>query len=294
MARRSRLTIAKADIVHAFQKDKRKIFKRKDLSAILDKNRKFWRLTESLRLSEFISYLVSNTPLQKVTFKLPHRPETRFVWGKVSQFNLAVSMKAGAYLSHYGAVALHELTDQVPKTVYVNHEQRPQFQLINSLSQERIDNAFGRPQRTTSNFVEYEGFRYCYVNGKHTDRLGVIQMKDMFGVEVPVTSLERTLIDITVRPMYAGGISEVIEAYRRAHGKLSLNRLAATLLKFEYIYPYAQAVGFLLERSGYDAKAIKRHKVFQLSQDSFKFYLVHGMKDKEYDAKWRLFIPKGF
>jgi hypothetical protein len=27
---------------------------------------------------------------------------------------------------------------------------------------------------------------------------------------------------------------------------------------------------------------------------SVDFYLTYGIKDREYDAKWRLFFPKGF
>ena len=107
-----------------------------------------------------------------------------------------------------------------------------------------------------------------YVNGKQTGQLGVMEMKDEFGEVVPVTGLERTLIDIAVRPTYAGGIPEVLEAYRRARGKLSLNRLAATLSKMDYVYPYEQAVGFLLERSGYDIVKIRRHKLFRINKES--------------------------
>jgi hypothetical protein len=33
---------------------------------------------------------------------------------------------------------------------------------------------------------------------------------------IPVTNLERTLIDITVRPDYAGGVQNVLDAFRIA------------------------------------------------------------------------------
>jgi len=290
---RSRISIALPDIIHYLDSYDEKALMQKDLASIFNEQREFWRLIQSMRLSEFIAYLVSNTKLRKVVFKLPHRSETRYCWGEVSRYKLAVSMKSEGYLSHYSAVALHGLTLQVPKTIYVNHEQRPQIPSPGGLTQERIDAAFRRPQRITNNFTEYQGYRYCYVNGKHTGRLGVVEMEDELGDKVPVTGLERTLIDITTRPMYGGGIPDVLGAYIRARENVSLNRLAATLTKMNYIYPYEQAVGYLLERSGHSIESIERHRAFRLSPDGFKFYLGHDMKDIEYVQKWRLYIPKG-
>lgn len=291
---KSRISIAKSDIVHFFDEDGRKIYRLKELARIVDEHREFWRLAVSMSVSKFILYLVSNSKLRKVSFKLPHRSETRYVWGDVSHYKLAASMKPKGYLSHYSALYLHHLTEQVPKTIYVNHEQRPHAPSAEGLAQERIDAAFKRPQRMTKNLTEYDGFRFCYINGMHTGRLGVVELEDNLGDAVHVTGIERTLIDCTVRPMYAGGISEVLGAYRKARDKISLNKLSATLKKMNYMYPYERAIGFYLERSGYATEKIRRHRLFKPPMDDLKFYLVHGMKDPEYDSEWRLFIPKGF
>jgi hypothetical protein len=58
-----------------------------------------------------------------------------------------------------------------------------------------------------------------------------------------------------------------------------------------YIYPYHQAIGFLMERAGY--KEIRLKPLRSIKMD-FDFYLVHGMKNPQYNKKWRLFIPQGF
>ncbi len=69
------------------------------------------------------------------------------------------------------------------------------------------------------------------LNGMHTGNLGVIKMSGPDGEKLKITDVERTLIDITVRPEYAGGIHEVLKAYRLAKDKVSVNKLVAILEK---------------------------------------------------------------
>ena len=103
--------------------------------------------------------------------------------------------------------------------------------------------------------------------------------------------IERTLIDITVRPVHSGGVTEVLKAFELAREKVSVNRLAVMLKKLAFIYPYHQAVGFYLERAGY--RPFVDRSCFKEMPREFDFYLEHGMKAKEYVKEWNLFIPKG-
>lgn len=112
------------------------------------------------------------------------------------------------------------------------------------------------------------------------------------GETVRVTGVERTLIDAAVRPVYAGGVYEVLNAYRLAREKVSVNKLAATVKKLDYIYPYHQVVGFYLERAGvYKESSIA---LFQKHEFRYDFYLMHQMKETAYSKRWRLHFPKGF
>ena len=105
-----------------------------------------------------------------------------------------------------------------------------------------------------------------------------------------MTRIERTLIDVAVRPAYAGGTYQVLEAYRRAVKRASVGTLVATLKKIGYVYPYHQAIGYYMQRAGFAESQYKRLKEFGLH---FDFYLGYGLKDPVYNSEWRLFVPKG-
>jgi len=233
LMRQPRLAIAQPDIVRLLDQHSLRIFRRSDLEKVLADNREYLRLTRSTTTSRFIDFLLARTRLKMVKLKFPSRKEVRYILGDVSPYALALSIRPRSYLTHYSAMHIHGLTEQIPKTVYVNAEQ-PQKRVPNaSLTQERIDAAFRHPPRKSKNRAVLPGVTVCLLAGMHTGQLGVIQAKIPTGETVSVTNIERTLIDIVVRPFYAGGIYEVLEAYRRARGSLSINKLVATLKKLD-------------------------------------------------------------
>jgi len=287
-----RFDIAKEDIVSFFADNKQKVFRPKDIYNILKQNRKFWRIAENTTAKQFIEWMLAETGLKEQNFEFPSRTYIRYTWGAVPILALVASLRPESYFSHYTAVYLHNLTEQLPKTIYINYEQPPKQKKEGPLDQTAIDRAFQNKMRMTRNYASHGNYRIYMLNGKHTNRLGVSDFKIDEENMAQVTNIERALIDITVRPYYAGGVHEVLKAYKNAQGYISVNKLTAFLKQLDYKYPYHQAIGFYLERTGaYKESSIKLLNNFPKTND---FYLDYNMKETNYSKKWRLFYPKGF
>lgn len=291
MAARSRLSIAKNDIVRAVEATHKRVFVRADFDQLLAENRAFWRLTQGATTDSFIKYLLSHTQLEQHKFDLPHRPTNRYSWGAVPLLELVQSLRPEGYFTHFTAVQIHGLTEQLPKTVYLNFEQRLSGG-GGQLTQEGIDRAFRAKCRTSNNIATFRDQRICVLNGQNTGQLGVEKVVTSDDATIRVANIERTLIDITVRPIYSGGVFEVASAFAEAAGNFSVNRLASYLRKLNFTYPYHQAIGYYLERSGKCSTAqLDLLRQFEIEYD---FYLAHKMGETEYIPQWHLFVPKGF
>ncbi len=236
--------------------------------------------------------LVEAGLVTELSLKSPdYPPIRRYAVGDPSPFELAQSLRGGAYLSHASAVSLLGLNDQIPKTLYGNKEQSPKPVPTTPLSQERLDRAFRGSPRRSNYFYRHAEYHFVLLSGKNTQDFGVEAMTGPHGEPLRVTNLERTLLDIAVRPIYAGGVYQVLEAYRTAADRLSVSGLLEALKKLDYVYPYHQVLGFYLEKAGLPAEKTKPFRDLGLEWD---FYLTHGLRDFEHVPSWRLYVPRGF
>ncbi len=245
-----RFLIAKKDIISHLEGLGQRVFKLSDLEGVLNEGREFWRLTEATTTQRFIEFLVEHGSLVMHRFDFPNRPEIRYAWGDIESLRIIQSLRDSSYFTHFTALHLHELTLEIPKVTYLNFEQSKKRSGKGKLAQGRIDFAFGSKCRKSNNIANFRGRKVCLLNGMNTNLGGVVDFETQSGNIVRTTSIERTLIDIVVRPIYAGGIATVLEAYRRAYDSVSVNKLTALLQKLDYVYPYHQAIGFLLEKTG--------------------------------------------
>lgn len=290
--KRSRIAIAKPQIVEFFEHQPHKVYTLPQLVTILENHREAWQLGTRMTVNRFASFLLEEANLSKHEFSFPSQRLPLYFWRDPSLYEVAMAFRPLAYLSHYSAMYYHNLTPEKDlHLVYVNEEQSDKPKKRGGLEQQRIDAAFKRPARVTNNCAAWGSRKVCLLCGKWTDRLGVVEENPPNEpVTVRVTNLERTLIDIVVRPAYAGGVHKVLEAYRRASSRVSVKTIAELLKQINHVYPYHQAIGFYLERSGcYDTKALA---VFRKFPKKYDFYLDYCMERMSYSQEWRIYYPE--
>ena len=203
------------------------VFTLSDLEFLLAENSDQWNLPPSMTPKAFLRMLLKKTKLRELRLHSPHYSSLlRYTaQGNVSPISVALSiMKNDAYFSHASAMWIHGLGKD-HRNVFVNKEQSQKDTSSTPLSQEAIHRAFRNKQRRSKLFYKYEENTITVLSGKHTGRNGVVSATAPSGHKVDVTSIERTLIDITVRPGYAGDVHAVFEAFRLAKDRISVSKL---------------------------------------------------------------------
>jgi predicted transcriptional regulator of viral defense system len=274
-----------------FENNSDRAFAQSDLQFLFVDKAHEWNLPPSMTSETFLQMLLTRTKIKQLRLQSRHYASLlRYSWGnKLSPISVAISIKKhNAFFSHASAMWIHGLTEN-HKDIFINKEQSEKHRNSGQLSQEAIDRAFRNQQRRSKLAYKYQDATITVLNGKHTGRLEVELVKAPSGHEVDVTSLERTLIDITVRPGYAGGPPLVLKAFRLAKNRASVSKLFVLLNKLDYTYPYHQSIGFYLKHAGYTEADQHLAKVRGVS---FDFYLSHGLKDPAFDSDWKVFFPQ--
>lgn len=288
MKQYKKLEKIKKKITEYFNSLTQKIYTINELGKILHEQRKSWKLSTGTTRRSFIEYLLLRTKLENHILKFPKEEHQRFTWGPGSIYSIVLSLKKNLHFTHHTAVYLHNLREKIPKGVFATVEQSPK-KTTYQLSQLDIDNAMSKPQRITRNIASFGRHDIYLLNGKHTENMGIIEGETTTGEKMLVTDLERTLIDITVRPEYSGGVFEVLDVFKRAATDVSCEKLVQYLNRLNYIYPYHQCIGYYMEMS----KVYRRDQMalFREINRDYDFFLSHNILNGEYSERWKLFYP---
>lgn len=291
MARIAKIVLAKTKIEKFLDATGKHVFSQATLNGILTKKAKQWDLSSGMNTTKFISFLIDNSHLKEVIIA----GLIRYLWRSDETENIvyeiALSLKPRSYLSHYTAMFFHNMTEQVPKTIYVTYDRgggAPARK--SSLSQESIDIAFQKPERITRSVYDYEGNTIVLIESSRAGHIGVNSFQFEDGMTLPMTNVERTLMDITVRPAYAGGILAVVGAYQQMVKTVQVVKLRAYLKQMGYTYPYEQAIGFCLEYAGAMEKQLKI--IDELCKKEYRFYLARKMSSPKFSERWQMYYPE--
>lgn len=267
----------------------------RDVMNIFEQNKEVWNIAAYRNYKHLIKFLDDKKILTLIKLKQVKTGAIKQILAKpqASKFNIAQTIKKEGHLSNYTAMQIHQLTLQVPKSIYVSYDKYPDRHYDTSinrqdLTQEAIDKAFEKPQRVTSEVYrnEADNTRYFYIQKKNDPKhTGILEESGLF-----YTDLERTLIDIAIRPGYSGGVLEVLQAFINAKPRVDVNKLKLYLDELDYIYPYYQLIGFYLDKANYNSNQLIP---FLNERTELNFYLTYSMSNKVFDTKWRIYYPKG-
>lgn len=214
--------------------------------------------------------------------------------------DIALALQEKGYFSHYSALFIHGLTNQVPKEFYLSEEIKKRKSLHTPEYNEFfIEQQFMKPHRSTTNYCQYKNTTFYLLEKNDNGGIGVETidlpaLSDFLSLErkIRITSLERTLIDIVEAPQYAGGILSVVETFRAVKGKIDLLKLKEYYNLMNFFYPYWQTIGFLIEKTWGEEDAQKWMSFF--GKPIHEFYLDRKFKlDWDKSEKWQIRFPKG-
>lgn len=240
------------------------------------------------RSGQIIEKLIDKRALRHLILKSSrYGTKSRYAFRDVTMLKLATYLKPNAYLSHWSAADAHGLSREPAPTIYANKEQSPKTPPKGPLSQVAIDRAFTTKQRTSNYVFSLDGQSFTLLNGKYTGNYG-IETIELDGRAIRVSNIPRTLIDITVRPSYAGGVAGVIGVFCAAKERLDLEVLLKTLQHLNHKYPFHQSLGYYPETAGFSAAELQPLRNLGIQ---FQFYLDYGMSNAVLNSDWNVYVP---
>jgi predicted transcriptional regulator of viral defense system len=175
--------------------------------------------------------------------------------GIVNEYEIAMAIVEPAAISYWSALRYHQLTDQIPRDIFV---------------------------LTTANskVITIKGVNYNITKTMPDHYFGI--QKVWFGdAQIYITDLERTLLDALTKPQFCGGFSEVIEAYI-----LSMDKFNSTTL-IEYANKFGDSairrLGWMLDHIGMPDSSFAQIR---------KCFIGHvklnsaGERSGKYNSKW--------
>jgi predicted transcriptional regulator of viral defense system len=161
----------------------------------------------------------------------------------VHEFEIATALVAPAAVSHWSALRYHDLTDQIPRRVFVL-----------TTTEASIPRLRGRRRKSVADGYSIGGTVYQFIQVK-PDRFFGTQKVWIMEARVAITDPERTLLDGLSRPRYCGDFAEVFRAFELLGRDLDVDRAVAYALKLDVAT--AKRLGWVLERQGVDSARLE-------------------------------------
>jgi hypothetical protein len=250
-------------------------------------------------------FLRRHTTIRKV--RLDHRlsripntlyHDTKKNPGRVTAWDVALSLHPNSYLTGYTMLSLLGWTEYTPKKIYVNwirhsqNQKSPEKFVIDNEALQRV--AFIPKHISTDSFsfnrkeiIVLSGQIFSSVEKKHL----VPCPPELKLPEYAMTFRdERLFIEAVINYHYFGGPDIVWQALLTKATEINQKTLLRTYLEMRLKYPYANAIGYVIERATGNAGLW-----LGLVNKDLRFHLFMGDRERRVFAEqWSLYVPKRF
>lgn len=182
----------------------------------------------------------------------------------VHEFEIATYLVKPSAISHFSAFHVHELTDQIPQIVYAS-----------------APTGSSLPRTQTEELFSYKGVRYQFISVRKAHFFG-IELIWIGEAQIPITDLERTLLDGLTRPKYCGGFMEVLHAFTRRD--FVIKKIVDYALRLDV--SVAKRLGWVLEKIGYTNDSLE--PLLKLPIKGFVKLDASEEKTGQYNKRWQI------
>jgi predicted transcriptional regulator of viral defense system len=213
-------------------------------------------------LNEMLFLLKQNHWIHPIKKGLYCLDSTMLVGGPIHEYEIGTALAVPSMISHFSALHYHHLTDQIPQIIYVS-------------TSKRLGNV--------GSLKEVNGIKYNLTHMKPEYFFGSISVW-MGEARVPISDLERTLVDGLRNPQFCGGFSEVLAAYQLAQDRINLTKLMDYAQRLETAT--LKRLGWVLEHIGIPEKKIATLE--KITIKGFRKLDANGEDFGPYNKKWKI------
>ena len=254
-----------------------------DIAALLSKVKEDGLVSRSMTASKFYDRLVDIGLLSFSVF-IDGAYLTRYSFHKdIPDETLLLSLKKRAFLSMSSSLNYQGLSSYRDDFVFISQEQSPKEDYNHSkLTQEAIDNAFSKDYRRTKKVGKYNNKHIVFLEPKNTKEFGVIEING-----IKVSSVSRALVEMVVNVQYFRNTKELISVFKKIKSNIDIDEVFDIVEKFDFIYPYHQSIGYILEKIGF-----KREKLYKFKEcvSKLNFYTDKKQDNYKYIAYWKMYV----
>lgn len=213
-------------------------------------------------LNEMLFLLKKNHWIYPIKKGLYYLDSAMLAGGPIHEYEIGTSLISPSMISHFSAFHYHHLTDQIPHMIYVSTSKK--------LGSNR-------------SLKEINHIKYQIIHTKPEYFFGAVGVW-IGEAKVPLSDLERTLLDGLRAPQFCGGFGEVLAAYQSAQKRIQVKKIIDYAQRLEI--STIKRMGWVLEYIGIPQKQLTPLEKVPIK--GFRSLDANGRNFGPYNTKWKI------